>query len=185
RTENFRSVRRYFETHPNKDLERRTYRRCFNCHSANHLSYNCPEVKKESEQVRPLSSEVQTCFFVPQKGLPLRDITLGDKTISTFIDTGSSVSFICEDVSTMIVDQQKFSNKYNFLSGIGTDIWGQASLKFTEESVEFHKYEGKNCQDHKESICPETKGSIQEIKPENQRTYKKKRRKAPQYEIVI
>ncbi|GFT72206.1 transposon Tf2-9 polyprotein [Nephila pilipes] len=223
RTENFKPVRRYCETHPSKDLERRTPRRCCNCHSSNYLSYNRPEVKKESEQARPLNSGVQTCFVVRQKWLPVRDITLGDKTISVFIDTGSSVSFICENVSTKIVDQQKFSNKYNILSGIGksnvltkgsfkhdlvidedcysltwyvvptkhlnfeaiigTDILEQASLKLTEEGVEFHKYEGKNYQDQKESIRPEAKGSIQEIKPKKQRTYKKKRKKAPQYEI--
>ncbi|GFT99376.1 hypothetical protein NPIL_541681 [Nephila pilipes] len=52
----------------------------------------------------------------------------------------------------------------------GTDILEQASLMFTEEGVEFHKYEGKNYQDQKESIHPEARGSIQEIKSENLRT---------------
>ncbi|GFT44543.1 homeotic protein female sterile [Nephila pilipes] len=148
--------------------------------------------------------------------LPLKDITLGDKTISALIDTGSSVSLIHEDVSTKIVDQQNFSKKCNILSGIGkshvlkkgtfkhdivinqdhysltchvvpsehfnfeaiigTNILEQASLKFTEEGVEFYKYEGKNYQDQKESIRHEAKGSIQEIKSENHGTYNKKRK---------
>ncbi|GFT23347.1 uncharacterized protein NPIL_159901 [Nephila pilipes] len=51
----------------------------------------------------------------------------------------------------------------NFEAIIGTDILEQASLKFTEEGVEFHKYEGGNYQVQKESIRPEAKGSIQEF----------------------
>ncbi|GFU14756.1 hypothetical protein NPIL_502311 [Nephila pilipes] len=94
-------------------------RNCFNCHCPNHLSYNCPKAKKESEYVRPSNFEVQAYFVAPQKELPLKDITLGDKTISNLIDSGSSVSLIREDVSTKIVDQQKLSKKCNILLGIG------------------------------------------------------------------
>ncbi|GFT89122.1 peptidase A2 domain-containing protein [Nephila pilipes] len=58
---------------------------------------------------------------ITQKKLHMKDITLGDKTISALIDTGSSVtsSLIREDVSTKIVDQQKFYKKCIILSGIG------------------------------------------------------------------
>ncbi|GFT83396.1 transposon Tf2-9 polyprotein [Nephila pilipes] len=119
RTENFNPKSRYYETHPSKEFEKRIPRRCFICHSPKHLRYNCPEVKKESVPERPSNSEVQTYFVVPQKGLHLKDITLGDKTISALIDTGSSVSLIREDVSTKIVDQQKFTKKFNILYGIG------------------------------------------------------------------
>ncbi|GFT83673.1 hypothetical protein NPIL_444571 [Nephila pilipes] len=94
-------------------------RKCFICNSAKHLGYNCPEVKKESEHEKPSDFEVQTYFAVPQKGLPLKDITLGDKTISALIDTGSSVNLIHEDVNIKIVDQQMFFKKCNILSGIG------------------------------------------------------------------
>ncbi|GFS39095.1 homeotic protein female sterile [Nephila pilipes] len=94
-------------------------RKCFNRHSPNHLSYNCPKVKKESEHVRPSISEVQTCSVITQKELLLKNITLGKKTISTLMDTGSSVSLIQEDVSTKIVDQPKFSKKCIVLLGIG------------------------------------------------------------------
>ncbi|GFT55281.1 transposon Tf2-6 polyprotein [Nephila pilipes] len=72
-----------------------------------------------SELEKPLNFEVQNYFVVPQKVLPLKDITLGDKTIFTFIDTGSSGSLIREVVSTKIVDKEKFSKKCNILSGIG------------------------------------------------------------------
>ncbi|GFS92341.1 hypothetical protein NPIL_374921 [Nephila pilipes] len=89
---------KYNETPPSKDFKRRTPRKCFNCHFPNHLSYNCPKVKKESEHARPSNSEVQTCSVVPQTGLHLKDITLGEKTIYTLIDTGRSVSLIREDV---------------------------------------------------------------------------------------
>ncbi|GFT09867.1 peptidase A2 domain-containing protein [Nephila pilipes] len=217
RTENFRPERNLNDTHLSKDFEKRMSRKCFNCHSPNHLSNNCLEVKKESKPARPSNSEVQNYFVVPQKGLYRKDITLGDKIISDLIDTGSSVSLLREDVSTKIVDQQKFSKKYNILSEIGkshvltkctfkhdlvtdedcysltwhvartkhpnfvaiivTDILEQASLKFTEDGVEFHKFKGKNYQDHKESIRPEAKVGIQEIKSENHRTYNKKRKK--------
>ncbi|GFS84391.1 hypothetical protein NPIL_653361 [Nephila pilipes] len=94
-------------------------KKIFNSYFPNHLRLNCPEVNKYSEPERPLNSEVQTYFVVPQKGLHLKDITLGDKTISALIDTSRSLSLIREDVSTKIVVQQKFSKKYNILSGIG------------------------------------------------------------------
>ncbi|GFS58263.1 retrovirus-related Pol polyprotein from transposon 17.6 [Nephila pilipes] len=84
----------------------------------NHLSYNCPKVKKESEHARPSNSEVQTCSVITQKVLHLKDITLGEKTISALMDTGTSVSLIHEDASSKTVDQQKFSNKCIVLSGI-------------------------------------------------------------------
>ncbi|GFU30082.1 hypothetical protein NPIL_656271, partial [Nephila pilipes] len=116
RTENFISESRCYETHPSKEFEKQIPRKFFICNSPKYLRYNFPEVKKESE---PSNSEVQTYFVVPKKGLPLKDNTLGDKTISALIDTGSSVSRIHEDVSTTIVDQQKFSKKCNILPGIG------------------------------------------------------------------
>ncbi|GFS37655.1 transposon Tf2-6 polyprotein [Nephila pilipes] len=94
-------------------------RKYFNCHSPNHLSYNCPNAKKELEHARPSNSEVQTFYVITQKGLPLKDITLGDKSISALIYTGSLVSLIREDVSTKIVDQPKFSKKCNALFGTG------------------------------------------------------------------
>ncbi|GFT54810.1 peptidase A2 domain-containing protein [Nephila pilipes] len=80
---------------------------------------SCPEVKKESEPEKPSKFEIQSYFVVPQKGLPLNDISLGDKTISALIDSGSSVNLIREYVSTKSVDQQKYSKKCNILSRIG------------------------------------------------------------------
>ncbi|GFS72114.1 hypothetical protein NPIL_251031 [Nephila pilipes] len=44
------------------------------------------------------------------------------ETISVLVDTGSSVSLFLEDVSTKIVDQQKFSKKCIVLSGVGLEI---------------------------------------------------------------
>ncbi|GFT64263.1 hypothetical protein NPIL_245741 [Nephila pilipes] len=80
-------------------------RKCFIFSSPKHLRYNCPELKKESEPEKPSNFEVQTYFVVPQKGLPLKDITPGDKTICSLIDTGSSVSLFREDVSTKIAQR--------------------------------------------------------------------------------
>ncbi|GFT52323.1 hypothetical protein NPIL_215521 [Nephila pilipes] len=97
RTENLKPGKKHHETHPSKDFEIRMLRKRFNCHYPNHLRYNCPEVKKESEPERPSNSEAQTYFVVSQKRIYLKDITLGEKTISALIDTGSSVSLIRED----------------------------------------------------------------------------------------
>ncbi|GFT28031.1 transposon Tf2-6 polyprotein [Nephila pilipes] len=94
-------------------------RKCFIFHSPNHLSYNCPNVKKKMEHTRLSNSEVRICSVVLQNGLHLRDITFGEKTVSALIDTGSLISLIHEDVSKKIVDQQKFSKKCIVLSGIG------------------------------------------------------------------
>ncbi|GFU48318.1 hypothetical protein NPIL_289941 [Nephila pilipes] len=109
RTGNFSPERRSYETHQSKDFEKRMPRKCFNCYSANHLRYNCPKIKKESEPEKLSNSEAQTYFVVPQKGLHLKDITLGEKTIFALIYTSRSVSLLCEDVSRKIVVQQKFS----------------------------------------------------------------------------
>ncbi|GFU34296.1 hypothetical protein NPIL_522631, partial [Nephila pilipes] len=40
---------------------------------------------------------MQTYFVASQKGLHLRDIRVGEKTISAFIDTGSSINLIRKD----------------------------------------------------------------------------------------
>ncbi|GFU18485.1 hypothetical protein NPIL_69961 [Nephila pilipes] len=76
RTENFKLERKYHETHQSKDFERRMPRECFNCHSPNHLSYNCPKVKKEWELARPSNFLVETCSVVLQKRLHLTDIKI-------------------------------------------------------------------------------------------------------------
>ncbi|GFT94435.1 transposon Tf2-9 polyprotein [Nephila pilipes] len=68
---------------------------------------------------RTLKYKLQTCSVITRKELHLKDITLGEKTISTLMDTGSSVSLIREDLSTKIADQQKFSMKCIVLTGIG------------------------------------------------------------------
>ncbi|GFS42734.1 transposon Tf2-6 polyprotein [Nephila pilipes] len=122
--------KKHYETHSSKDFEKRMLRKCFNCHSPNHLSYNCPKVKKESDHARPSNSEVQICSVITPKKLHLKDISLGEKPISALMDTGISVSLIREDVSTKIVDQQKFSKKCIVLSGIGK------SQVFTKGSFE-------------------------------------------------
>ncbi|GFU62299.1 hypothetical protein NPIL_403741 [Nephila pilipes] len=95
RTEIFKLKRKHYETHSSKDFEKRKPRKCFYCPALNHLSYNCPKVKKESKLERPSNSEVQTCSVITQKELHLKNITLGEKAISALMDTGSSVSLIC------------------------------------------------------------------------------------------
>ncbi|GFS81915.1 retrovirus-related Pol polyprotein from transposon 17.6, partial [Nephila pilipes] len=108
--------------------------------------------KKESEPARPLNSEEQIYFVVQQKGLHLRDITLGDKTISALMDTGSSVSLIREDVSSFehnfIINEDHYSLTWhvvstehlNFEAVIGANILKQASLYFTQNGVEVNKH---------------------------------------------
>ncbi|GFS79037.1 hypothetical protein NPIL_481291, partial [Nephila pilipes] len=99
RTENLKHGKRHYEANPSKDFEKRMLRKCFNCHSPNHLSNNCLKVKKESEHAIPLNSEVQICSVITQK-----DLHLKDETIYALMGTGSSDSLILEDASTKIVD---------------------------------------------------------------------------------
>ncbi|GFT60209.1 hypothetical protein NPIL_71481 [Nephila pilipes] len=84
------------------------------------LSYNCPKGKKESEHARPSNSEVETCSVITQKELHLKD--------------EDRFSLTWHVVPT---------KHLNFEAIIDTDILEQASLNFTEEGVEFHKYVGK------------------------------------------
>ncbi|GFX08228.1 transposon Tf2-6 polyprotein [Trichonephila clavipes] len=159
RTGNLNSVRRYLDTPPSRDFDRRAPRRCYIRHSLDHLSFNCPKAMKEIKREKP-NLQVQSY-------------------------TGSTVSLIREDVSTKIVDHSRLSKinsvlygvgqtevitkgsfeydfvleKYqysltwhvvptkqlNFEAIIGTDILGQASLNFTQDGVMFHKHEKKAC----------------------------------------
>ncbi|GFT04059.1 hypothetical protein NPIL_164921 [Nephila pilipes] len=80
RNENFKPERKYLQTHLSKHFGRRTPRKCFICHCPNPFSHNSLEnqEKVESQPERPSTSEVHTCSVIPQKGLHLRDITLGE-----------------------------------------------------------------------------------------------------------
>ncbi|GFX60219.1 retrovirus-related Pol polyprotein from transposon 17.6 [Trichonephila clavipes] len=153
RTGNFNPDRRYLDTPPNRDFDRRAPRRYYICHSLDHLSFNCHKAMKEIKREQS-NSQVQSCSVTPQKGLHLKSIMLGNEIVSALIDTGSTVSLIREDVSTKVVDHSRLSKintvlyglgqtKLNFEAIIGADILRQASLNFTQDGVMFHKHEEK------------------------------------------
>ncbi|GFY51860.1 hypothetical protein TNIN_439561 [Trichonephila inaurata madagascariensis] len=43
RTGNFNPERRYLDTPPSREFDRRAPRKCYICHSLDHLSFNCPK----------------------------------------------------------------------------------------------------------------------------------------------
>ncbi|GFV68572.1 retrovirus-related Pol polyprotein from transposon 17.6 [Trichonephila clavipes] len=62
------------------------------------------------------------------------------------------------------------TKQLNFEAIIGTDILGQASLNFTQESVMFHKHEGKACLMqisgvHPEDVCDEEDNTVNDDIP--------------------
>ncbi|GFW13422.1 retrovirus-related Pol polyprotein from transposon 17.6 [Trichonephila clavipes] len=130
RTGTFNPEKRYLDTPPRRDFDRRAPRRCCICHSLDHLCFNCPKAMKEIKREQPIP-QVQSCSVTPQKGLHLKNIMLGNEIVSALIDTGSTVSLIREDL--------------NFEAIIGADILGQAPLNFTQNGVMFHKHEEKAC----------------------------------------
>ncbi|GFX09017.1 retrovirus-related Pol polyprotein from transposon 17.6 [Trichonephila clavipes] len=97
RTGNFNPEKIYLDTPPSRDFERRTPRRCYICHSLDHLSFNCPKTMKEIRRKQP-NRQVQSCSVTPQKGLHLKSIMLGNEIVSVLIDTGCTVTLIREDV---------------------------------------------------------------------------------------
>ncbi|GFT98803.1 hypothetical protein TNCV_3792391 [Trichonephila clavipes] len=116
RTGNFNPEKRYLDTPPSRDFDRRAPRRCYICHSLDHLSFNCPKAMKEIKREQP-NPQVQSCFVTPQKGLHLKSIMLGNEIVSALIHTGSTVSLIREDVSTKVIDHSR-------LSKINTGLYG-------------------------------------------------------------
>ncbi|GFW04270.1 transposon Tf2-6 polyprotein [Trichonephila clavipes] len=129
RTGSFNPERRYLDTPPSRDFDRRAPRRCYICHSLDHLNFNCPKAIKEikREQTNP---QVQSCST--QKGLHLKSFMLGNEIVPALIDTGSTVSLIHEDVSTKIVDHSR-------LSKINTVLYGLGQIEvITKDSFEYH-----------------------------------------------
>ncbi|GFX75712.1 transposon Ty3-I Gag-Pol polyprotein [Trichonephila clavipes] len=65
RTGNFNPEKRYLDTPPSRDFDRR-HLGDVTCHSLDHLSFNCPKAMKEikREQSNP---QVQSCSVTPQK----------------------------------------------------------------------------------------------------------------------
>ncbi|GFS41961.1 hypothetical protein TNIN_431101 [Trichonephila inaurata madagascariensis] len=73
RTGNFNPERRYLDTNLSRDFDRRAPRKCYICHSLDHLSFNCPRARKVIKREQP-NSQVQSCSVTPQKGLHLKII---------------------------------------------------------------------------------------------------------------
>ncbi|GFQ97633.1 hypothetical protein TNCT_101391 [Trichonephila clavata] len=71
RTGNFNPERRYLDTPPSRDFDRRALGKCYRCHSLDHLSFDCPKAMKEIKREQP-NSQVQSCSVTPQKGLHLK-----------------------------------------------------------------------------------------------------------------
>ncbi|GFX75595.1 transposon Tf2-6 polyprotein [Trichonephila clavipes] len=85
---------------------------------------------KEIKRKQP-NPQVQSCSVTPQKGLHLKSIMLGNEIVSSFIDTGSTVSLIREDVSTKIVDHSRLSKINTVLYGLGqTEVITKGSFKY-------------------------------------------------------
>ncbi|GFX87587.1 hypothetical protein TNCV_2464801 [Trichonephila clavipes] len=93
---------------------------------------------KEIKREQP-NSQVQSCSVTPQKGLHLKSIMLGNEIVSALIDTGSTVSLIREDVSTMIVDHSRLSKINTVLYGLGqTDVVTKGSFEVhPEDELDF------------------------------------------------
>ncbi|GFT15411.1 hypothetical protein TNCV_3264331 [Trichonephila clavipes] len=62
RTGSFNPEKRYLDTPPSRDLDRRApWRwRCYICHSLNHFKFNCPKTMKEIKREQP-NPQVQSC----------------------------------------------------------------------------------------------------------------------------
>ncbi|GFX73076.1 transposon Ty3-G Gag-Pol polyprotein [Trichonephila clavipes] len=153
RTGNFNHEKRYLDTPPSGDFDRRAPRRCYICHSLDHLSFYCPKAMKEIKREQP-NPQVQSCSVSPQKGLHLKNIMLGNETVWTLIDTGQTEVITKGSFEyDFVLDKDQYSltwhvvptKQLNFEAIIGTDILGQVSLNFTQEGVMFHKHEEKAC----------------------------------------
>ncbi|GFX23004.1 transposon Tf2-6 polyprotein [Trichonephila clavipes] len=130
RTGNFNPERRYLDTPPSRDFDRREPRRCYKCHSLDHFSFNCPKAMKEIKREQP-NHQAQSCSATPQKGLHLKSIMLGNEIVSSLIDTGSTVSLIREDVSSKIVDHSRLSKINTVLYGlVQTEVITKGSFEY-------------------------------------------------------
>ncbi|GFT57381.1 hypothetical protein NPIL_202111 [Nephila pilipes] len=103
---------------------------------------DCPISSLISEDPKITTGELKisnlknNTFRLTPKGQHLRDITPGEKTISTLIDndTSSSVRLIRAKVSTKIVYEQKLPKKCMILSGTGkSEVLTKGSFKQDED----------------------------------------------------
>ncbi|GFT26883.1 transposon Ty3-I Gag-Pol polyprotein [Trichonephila clavipes] len=118
RTGNFNPEKRYLDTPPSRNFDRRAPRKFYICPSLDHLSFNCPKAMKDIKREQP-NRQVQSWFVTSQKGLHLKNIMLGNEIVSALIDTGNTVSLIHEDVSTKIVDHSRLSKINTVLYSLG------------------------------------------------------------------
>ncbi|GFU49009.1 transposon Ty3-I Gag-Pol polyprotein [Trichonephila clavipes] len=162
---NFNPERRYLDTPPSRDFDRRAPRRCYKCHSLDHLSFNCPKAMKDIKREQP-NPQVQSCSVTPQKGLYLKSIMLSNEIVSALIDTGQTEVVTKGSFKyDFVLDKDRYcltwhavpTKQLTFEVIIGTDILGQASLNFTQEGVMFHKHEEKACLIQISRVHPEDK----------------------------
>ncbi|GFX95722.1 retrovirus-related Pol polyprotein from transposon 17.6 [Trichonephila clavipes] len=151
RTGNLNPESRYLDTPPSRDFDGRAPRRCYICHSSDHLSFNCPKAMKEIKREQP-NPQVQSCSVTLQKGLNLKSIMLGNEIVSALIDTGQTEVITKGSFEyDFVLDKDQYSlmwhvvptKQLNFEAIIGTDILGLVSLNFTLEGVMFHMHEKK------------------------------------------
>ncbi|GFX35296.1 transposon Tf2-6 polyprotein [Trichonephila clavipes] len=163
RTGNFNPEKRYLDTPPSSDFERRAPMRCYICHSLDHLSFYCPKAMKEIKREQP-NPQVQNCSVTQQKGLHLKSIMLGNEIVSALIDTGQTevitkgsfeYDFVLDKAEYFLTWHVVPAKQLNFEAIIGTDILGQASLNFTQDGVMFHKHEEKACLMQISGVHPE------------------------------
>ncbi|GBM45676.1 hypothetical protein AVEN_166484-1 [Araneus ventricosus] len=92
---------------------------CSYCKGSGHYAVDCAKRRKDSKNNKSSSSPVQICSRISKERMKTRKITIGNKTFEALIDTGSSVTLICEDVSKGVIEQSKLSGDIVVLSGLG------------------------------------------------------------------
>ncbi|GFV01199.1 transposon Ty3-I Gag-Pol polyprotein [Trichonephila clavipes] len=119
---------------------------------------------KEIKENNPIPKYKAVLSHRREKRTTLKNNMLGNEIVSALIDTGQTEGITKGSFEYhFVLDKDQYSltwhavptKQLNFEAIIGTDILGQTSLNFTQESVMFHKHEGKACLMQISGVHPE------------------------------
>ncbi|KAF8790426.1 hypothetical protein HNY73_005448 [Argiope bruennichi] len=124
---NFRDRNKKFEKRP-LQLNRSSYVKknkpwrpvnCCYCQTLRHFGVDYPRLPKNMKSKKPLAPIVQVCSELSREKMRTRKVALRNKTSDALIDTGSSVTFLREDISKQIIKPSELSRETIILSGLG------------------------------------------------------------------